>query len=430
MLSLILVKLYVVGLMGIGLFAWATRVCAGDFDVATATNGVGLDLFRKLEGGAQPGNLAISPYSIESAMALAYAGADGETRTEMARVLGFPEDDNLLQAALSSLRDSLNKIASDSAALKKQMEMYGVLDVSAVEWHAANRLFGQQGYGFRSTFLETLKGGYGTPFEDADFRNHPDAERRRINAWVEDQTKNKIRDLIPEPGVNAGTRLVLVNALYLKAPWEHLFTKSETSDMSFYPVDAKPEAVPTMREKEHLGYLKGSGYTAVAIPYQGGGLQFLILLPDDKKGLGHMIAGITPALLKACANIRYSSAVSLYLPRFRLEGASINLTESLESLGMKSAFDRPRGSADFDRAAPRTPEDYLGISEVYHKAFVAVDESGTEATAATAIAMAAFGVELNPPKPIEVHVDHPFFFAIQHRVSGVCLFLGSVGDPK
>jgi serpin B len=225
--------------------------------------------------------------------------------------------------------------------------------------------------------------------------------------------------------------LVLVNALYLKAPWADLFEERATIDRPFYCSGVKAEAVPTMRETADLGYLKGDGFTAVILPYQGGKLQFLILLPDDRGGLGQLAMKLTPSLLSTCAGLPYSQLVSLFLPRFRLEGSSVALAESLKALGMITAFDVPPGSANFDRAAPRKPLDYLLISDVFHKAFIAIDEKGTEAAAATAVVMMVPAmVRQNPPVPIEIHVDHPFFFAIQERASGVCLFLGSVVDPK
>jgi serpin B len=140
---------------------------------------------------------------------------------------------------------------------------------------------------------------------------------------------------------------------------------------------------------------------------------------------------VTPALLHTCANLDQSQRIALYLPRFRVEGSTIGLARELQALGMKTAFDLPKGCANFDRAAPRRPNDYLTISEVFHQTFIAVDEHGTEAAAATVVAIFnGSRFDLNPPKPIEVRVDHPFFFAIQERKSGICLFLGSVVDPK
>jgi serpin B len=408
----------------------AARLCGADFDVATATNQVGLDLYRQLAADSPDANLALSPYSIESALALAYAGADGQTRMEMARVLHFPQDDQPLQAAFASLRGSLDRIADNSVQAKRQLEkMGGQRDV--IEWHAANRLFGQEDYDFRASFLGLLKDGYDAPFEPVDFKNHPEQERLKINAWVEDQTMDRIRDLIPQGGIGEKTRLALVNALYLKAPWASHFEKTATADLPFYPGGEKVETVPTMRETTDFGYLKADGFTAIALPYLGGELQFLILLPDARDGLGRLAAEITPDLLHTCANLSKGHLVTLYLPRYRLQGSTMPLARRLQALGMNSAFNLPEGSADFGRAAPRKPSDYLAISEVFHQAFIAVDEEGTEAAAATAVAMMfATAARPNPPKPIEVHVDHPFFFAVQHCASGVCLLFGSVADPR
>ena len=260
------------------------RAFGADFNLATATNQVGLDLYRQLGAEKPSENLALSPYSIESALVLAYAGADGETRTEMARVLHFPPDDQLLQTAFASLRGSLEQIAARSLQEEKQNEKWGG-NKDFIEWHVANRLFGQEDYDFRRSFLEILKDGYNAPFQAADFKHDAEGERLKINAWVADQTRNRIQGLIPLGGVNAKTRLTLVNALYLKAPWESLFHKEATVDLPFYPGAERVETVPTMRQLEAFGYLKGDGFTAVAVPYQGGELQFLILLPDDRGGL-------------------------------------------------------------------------------------------------------------------------------------------------
>jgi serpin B len=408
----------------------AARVGAVDFDVATATNQVGLDLYRQLAAAAPAGNLALSPYSIESALALAFAGADGATRTEMARTLYFPEEDQSLQTAFASLRDSLDRIAAGSAREEKIREAQGGQG-DVVEWHAANRLFGQQGYDFRSSFLGLLQRGYDAPFMPVDFKSDPEQERLKINAWVEDQTKNNIRDLLPEGGIDPLSRLVLVNALYLKAPWASHFEKGATSVLPFHPGGEKTEKVSTMRKTANFDYLKGDGFTAIAIPYQGYDLQLLIVLPDDPNGLGALTARLTPALFRAYAHLGHPRLVALSMPKFRLEGSTIDLGQNLAALGMKTAFDQPQGSANFNRAAPRRPDDYLYISKVFHQTFIAIDEEGTEAAAATAIAM-SFGlaVQMKPPQPIEVHVDHPFFFAIQDRASGTCLFLGSVVDPR
>jgi len=407
----------------------AVRVAAADFDVATSTNQVGIDLYRQLAAETPAKNLAISPYSIESALALAYAGADGETRAEMGRVLYLPQDDQPIQVAFAGVRESLDRMVVKSAQRAKLLERDGGHE-DVVEWQAANRLFGQQGYAFRDSFLELLNTGYAAPFESLDFMHGAEKARVAINSWVGSQTKDKIRDLIPADGVDNSTRLVLVNAFYLKAPWAQPFKKAMTTDLPFHADGTRTETVPTMRTTTRLDYLKGNGFAAVVLPYAGGELQFLILLPDDQDGLGPLIAKLTPELLHDCSDRSQPLLVSLDLPKFRLEGSTIPLHEKLKALGMKTAFDLPPGSANFDRMAPRKPKDYLMISEVFHQTFVAIDEKGTEAAAATAVAMMMGGGGGRPFVPIEVRVDHPFLFAIQQRSSGVCLFIGSVAEPR
>jgi leukocyte elastase inhibitor len=181
---------------------------------------------------------------------------------------------------------------------------------------------------------------------------------------------------------------------------------------------------------KHFGYAKREGFTAVSLPYAGNDLQFLVLLPDEINGLRALDSKLTAEMLAECAKLE-TRDVDLHLPKFKIELPTIALARNFEALGMKTAFDQPRGSANFDRMAPRKPNDYLYISQVFHKTFIAVDEKGTEAAAATAVAMmAATALRSPPPPPTEVKVDRPFIYAIQHVPSGVCLFLGRVTDPR
>jgi serpin B len=408
----------------------AVTAGAAGFNAADATNQVGLELYRQLAAGAPGGNPALSPYSIESALALAYTGADGETRSEMARVLHFPAEDQPLQAGFAALRESLASIAVQSLREESlREEQGGHRDV--IEWHAANRLYGQQGYPFRAAFLKSLDDAYAAPFGPLDFRQAAENARSLINGWVRDRTRGRIRALVPPGGVDAHTRLVLVNALYLKAPWDRPFERASTADLPFRTASGSVALVPTMRKTAEMRYLRGDGFVAFTLPYSGGDLQLLVLLPDDREGLAALAVKLTPELMRSCAHLGQPRRVALSMPRFRLEGPTIDLARELEGLGMRSAFDEPRGSANFNRAAPRVADDSLYVSRVFHQAFVSVDEEGTEAAAGTAAVMnLAFAQELNPPPPIEVHVDHPFFFAIQDRVTGACLFVGSVSDPR
>jgi serpin B len=406
--------------------------CGAKFDAAVATNQFGLDLYRHLAVASPDGNLVISPYSIESALALAYSGADGATRTEMAKALHFPADNMSLQISFHSLRTDLDNLARASVAdLVVDRESSG--GGEPFELHQANRLFGQQGYDFLPSFLALMKDDFSAPFEPLNFRADAEAARGTINSWVGEQTRQKIRNVIPNGGVNSDTRLVLVNALYLKAPWQKRFGDSETSARPFYVQDSAAVELPTMRQTAYLGYAKEDGFTVVALDYAGGGLQFLILLPDEGTGCDALAAKLTPDHFQEWATVgekTQPTRIELYLPKFQVEGASLALGVALRSLGIRRAFDQPAGSADFSRIARRQSNDYVALSDVFHKTFIVVDENGTEAAAATAIMLMTLGVEASPPRPIVVRVDRPFLFAIQHRASGACLFLGRITDPR
>jgi serpin B len=403
---------------------------AADFDLAaTATNQLAVDLHRQLATGNE--SLCVSPYSIESAMAMAFAGANGETRTEMARVLHFPSEGSDVPASFSSLQYSLEEITTKTAEIVKESKRFGGPS-EPITISIANRLFAQNGYEFRQSFLALVKQNFGGAFEPLDFVHDSSGATGYINKWIADQTRDRIRDLIPAGALNETTRLVLANAIYLKAPWADPFSEPATQQEPFHVRGGTPANVPTMQKRtENFGYAKHDGFTAVSLPYSGADLQFLILFPDEINGLHALESKLTSELLAGCAKLEKRD-VDLHLPKFKLEPPTMAIAEKFEALGMKSAFDRPVGSANFDRMAPRKPNAYLYISQIFHKTFIAVDEKGTEAAAATAVAMLATSAAMRntPPPPIEVKVDRPFVYAIQHVPSGVCLFLGRVTDPR
>jgi len=294
----------------------------------------------------------------------------------------------------------------------------------------ANRLFAQKDYEFRQNFLSLVKQNYGAAFEPLDFVADPKVATQHINKWVAEQTRDKIRDLIPEDALNKLTRLVLANALYLKAPWADAFSEKTTQPELFHVRGGTPVNVPTMRKTARFGYAKREGFLAITVPYVGNDLQFLVLLPDEIDGLRALESKLTADVFAGCAKLD-ARDVDLRLPKFKLQPPTIALAENLQALGMKSAFDIPQGSANFDKMAPRKPNDYLYISNVFHKTFIALDEKGTEAAAATAVVMMrATAIRGPKPPPIEVKVDRPFVYAVQHVPSGVCLFLGRVTDPR
>jgi serpin B len=399
---------------------------ATSFELAAkATNELGVDLHRQFATSDE--NLCISPYSIDSALAMTFAGTDGETRSEMARVLHFPNGEDV-PASFSTLQQSLEQMSVKTAELAKNSKKFGGPS-EPITLNIANRLFAQKGYHFREAFLSLVKQNFGGAFEPLDFVVDPAAATQRINKWVANQTRDRIRDLIPGGALDKTTRLVLANALYLKAPWAKEFSENATQSEPFF-VRGAPVDVPMMRKTTNFGYAKREGFAVVSLPYAGNDLQFVVLLPNDMNGLRDLESKLTADVLAGCAKIEKRD-VDLHLPKFKLEPPTITLAKQFEALGMKSAFNQPKGSANFDKMAPRTPDDYLYISQIFHKTFIAVDEKGTEAAAATAVAMLAGSALLSPPPPpIEVKVDRPFVYAIQHVPSGVCLFLGRVTDPR
>jgi serpin B len=399
---------------------------ATSFELAAkATNELGVDLHRQLATGDE--NLCISPYSIESALAMTFAGAGGETRTEMARILHF-SDATDVPASFSALQHSLEQMSAKTAELVNESKKFGGPSES-ITLKIANRLFAQKGYHFREAYLALVKQNFGGAFEPLDFVTDPAAATQQINKWVAKETRDKIRDLIPAGALNKLTRLVLANALYLKAPWADPFSEKTTRPEPFRARGSAPVDVPTMRKTARFGYAKREGFTATSLPYVGDDLQFVVLLPEEVNGLRALESKLSADILAECAKLEMQD-VDLHLPKFKLEPPTIALAEKFQALGMKTAFDVPQGSANFDKIAPRKPNDYLYISQIFHKTFIAVDEKGTEAAAATAVVMMKATALAPKQQPIEVKVDRPFIYAIQHVPSGLCLFLGRVTDPR
>lgn len=412
----------------LSLFIFLTMIAAtwaADFQpAATAVNALGLDLYRiQAQGG---GNLLLSPYSIQTALAMTYAGADGDTHAEMQRVLHFGADENALHDSFAALSDDLTAIADESVKRIGNGKRGG--PASPIEFLVGNRLFLQKSLALRQPFVDLTRERYHAPVEAMDFAQS-EAARLRINGWVEERTKQKIRDLIPSGVLDATTRLVLANALYLRAPWAKPFVKTATKDEPFHMNGSGSAPVPTMTLQAEAGYAEHPGFKIVTKSYDGRALQFVILLPDQANGLAAVERTLTPELLAGAAKIEPRD-VLLHLPKFRLTPPALALNRPLQSFGLKTAFDQPPGSANFDRMAPRRPDAYPAISDVMHKTFLALDEDGTEAAAATAVVMAMRSMIVKPQQPIEVRVDRPFLFAIQHVPSGTCLFLGRVSDPR
>jgi serpin B len=392
---------------------------------AQAVNRLGCELL--LQGTQPTENALLSPYSIQTALAMTFAGAAGDTRTEMARVLHYSGEETQLHGSFAALQRALEELAARTAKRAASATERGNA-TDPVTLTIANRLFGQADYAFRPPFLNLVQDVYGAPFQPLDFVKDTAAATRAINVWVEERTRDRIRDLIPPGALDEETRLVLVNAIYLKAPWAQPFSASATQPRPFHVAGGPPQTVPTMFKQNRFGFARHDGFSVITLPYLGSELQFVVLLPDNMDGLPALETRLTADWLAARTQPP-TVQLQLYLPKLKLQPPMIRLGQVLRTLGLMSAFDLPRGSADFDRMAPRKPDDYLRISEVFHKTFLELDEKGTEAAAATAVAMARVTAAL-PDNPIEVRVDRPFLFAIQHRSSGACLFLGRIVDPR
>ena len=416
----------------------ATTLTAGAADtspaqppaIAPAINALGLDLYRAQAKSAGDDNLLLSPYSIATALAMTYAGADGVTLAEMQQVLRFPPGGQATSEAFQALSRQLAQVVSSSERQVATMKQRGA-DATPIQLLVANRLYPQQGFALRPAFLAQLAARFESTLEEVDFKGHPDQARIIINQWIADQTKGKIKDMVPKRQPSPDTRLALVNALYLKAPWEKAFETEATKPDTFLLRGRDAVQVPTMFTAQRLGFAQRDGYKVVSLLYLGGELQLVLLVPDQPAGLGSLEKTLTADALADCTRLT-EREVRLHLPKFKLEPPTVSLGKSLQSLGLNTAFDLPTGSANFDRMAPRKPNDYLSIGEVLHKTWLALDENGTEAAAATVVLMllASSPPPRNEPPPIEVRVDRPFLFAIQHVPSGTCLFLGRVTDPR
>lgn len=403
------------------LMVTAIAVCTVNAEAKPDGHGIntfGLELHQRL--AKDGGNIVASPWSIQSALAMTYAGAAGKTRDEMAATLHFGEDEKALHANFAAIAGDLSNLVKTSKKNVAQAGRHGGPS-TLLEITTANRLFGEKNFSFEKPFLALLKKSYDAPLEALDFGSAPEFSRKHINDWIAGQTKDRIKDLIPQGAIDPDTRLVLANAIYMKAAWQSEFSKE--ADAPFFVNGTQAVKVAGLVKRREYGYLKIPGGVIVTVPYADDGLQFLIMVPDEKEGLVAMEKNLTADLLQQAASAPRQE-IELHYPKFKLEPPSIALADHLAAMGMPTAF--IQGTADFSGMA----SEKLSISQVVHKGFVAVDEYGTEAAAATAVIVAIRSALIGPEQPLEIRVDRPFAFAIQHTKSGACLFLGRVTDPR
>lgn len=385
---------------------------AAEADLAALVAGntaFAFDLYRALR--AADGNLFYSPYSISLALGMTSAGARGRTLEQMRSALHFTLPDERLHAAFHALD-------RDLAARPDQARAAGAEQPLA--FHSVNALWGQQGYPFLPDFLDLLARYYGAGLRLANFQTAAARARAEINAWVADQTGGRIEELIPPGLLNSSTVLVLVNAVYFKAGWLHPFSESRTAPAPFHLLDGSRVDVPmmAMNEPVPLAYAAGDGYQAFALPYQGGQTEMVVILPDAGR-FADVEAGLSGEEFARMRSAMEERTIALRMPKFEFT-ADYELTDAFRALGLTDAFEP--GRADLSGMAG-TRE--LVISAILHKAFVAVDEQGTEAAAATAVVVARTALVI---PEVEITVDRPFIFVIRDVPTGTVLFVGRVVD--
>lgn len=373
-------------------------------------NEFAFELYSRLSGDD---NLFFSPYSITAALSMTAAGARGNTELEMAGVLRFPTED-VEGVARPVARDRVAaSFASLDAGLKADPSEAGY------ELHIANSLWGQEDYPFVGSYLAMLEASYGAGVSLVDFVRDAEGARLRINDWVETETREKIEDLIPPGGVNSATTLVLANAVYFKGDWARKFDEDRTDDAVFHGASGDSE-VPMMYQKGEFGYAEVDGAQLLEMPYKGDDVSMLVVLPDGELvgDLAALEAGMTPELLSEWSEALTERDVKVYFPRFELTWGTTNISSLLVAMGMREAF---APGADFSGMTERND---LYIGPVFHKAFVAVNEEGTEAAAATAVVMKRAAVEIDPV----FRADRPFMFLIRENKTGSILFMGRVAN--
>lgn len=383
---------------------WSMDKPMANDTISRAVNDLSFYMYRHL-AAVKPGNVFMSSLSIESALAMVAAGARGETLAEMKKSLFLKGEDAAVHAGFRQLIASLNN--EKVPANRRGLELV-----------VANALWGSSSYPWRKEYLALTNENYGAGLHETDF-NKPEEARAQINRWVEGQTKNKIRDLLPARSISPGTRMVLTNAIYFKGQWANEFQKRATRDLPFRQADGGKVDVPTMHGYGYYPHAENATMAALEMPYRGGETSMVIVLPKKEDGLSDLEkTASTESVTELWKGLK-STRVDLALPKFKVE-TEYDLKLPLMEMGMKKVF-----SQDADLTGMHTSSEKLYIDLVIHKAFCQIDELGTEAAAATAVGIRAGSAPI-PTKPIEFKVDRPFLFFIRHLASNTILFAGKI----
>lgn len=384
------------------------QIAEGDLPtLVDGNNAFALDIYNALR--SENGNLILSPYSMSLALAMTYAGARGDTESQMAQAMHYQPQ--------AQLHPAFN--ALDLALEKKPINLDK--DQEPLQINIANSVWAEKTMPILPDYLDTIALNYGAGIHLADFLNKPNEERVAINNWVSAETEEKIKDLLADGSITPDTRMVLVNAIYFKADWLHKFDVNSSYDGTFHLLDGTEAAAKMMGETMYeIPYMQGNGYQVVELPYAGETAAMDIILPDEGNFESFEASFNKDVYDEIVNGLQAASSARVNLPKFEFT-SDFSLSDSLIKLGMVDAFDR--GLADF---SGMTGEKDLFIGDVIHKAFVAVDEEGTEAAAATAVVMEATGA---PMQDIVFIADRPFLFIIRDTVNGQILFVGRVLNP-
>ena len=343
---------------------------------------------------------------------MTYAGANGTTAQQMADTLHFTLPQDRLHPAFNALGlalDSRNSVFDDPISGEKK---------TGIQLEIANALWAQAGYPFKQPFLEMLGRNYDAGVQEVDFINAPEPARQAINQWASEKTHDKIKEVVPQGSITPDTRLVLANAIYLNALWQSQFDEAATQDEPFFLLDGSQVQAKMMRQQETFGYASGDGYQAVDLPYWGGQLSMLAIVPDQGK-FADIESTFDAARFEQIRGSVAPQLVNLGLPRFEFE-TSTNLSRSCQEMGMPEAFS---DQADFTGMA----DDSLAITDVLHKAYIKVNEGGTEAAAVTVVVVGVTSIQID--EPINLTIDRPFLFVLYDHDTGAILFVGRVLNP-
>jgi len=373
--------------------------------LVAGNNQFACDVYAQLAD--QPGNLFLSPFSVSTALAMAYAGAKGETATQMEQALHFTLPQETLHPAFGELNDHIQVIEA----------------AGHVKLCAANSLWPHNACSLLEDYFAQVKKSYGVSITPVDYEHNEPQARAQINNWVAAKTENRITNLIAGP-LSPLTRLVLVNAIYFKGNWAESFKTNCTQNAPFFVPIGEPAPTALMEQTHTFLYADLDTFQILALPYRGWELSMLVLLPKGSNALAAVEHVLSPDALKQWRQAMMPESVHVFLPRFKITWGTTSLAKPLQELGMRNAF----SSAGLANFSGMDGQRDLYISDVLHKAFVDVNETGTEAAAATAVTMKALGV-YHPRPPVVFRADHPFLFMIQENSTGSILFMGRLMTP-